>query len=60
MTDKQIQDGGIDLIYASPETLVGDPAWRASLTKLNHMKSIIFSRWLSNATKKMKETDYHH
>jgi hypothetical protein len=35
MTDKQIQDSGIDLIYASPETLVGYPAWRAFLCYFN-------------------------
>jgi superfamily II DNA helicase RecQ len=49
MTDKQIQDGGIDLIYASPETLVGDPAWRASLTKLN-VTAIVIDEFHTIAT----------
>ncbi|XP_052062841.1 bifunctional 3'-5' exonuclease/ATP-dependent helicase WRN-like [Mytilus californianus] len=33
--DDNIKDGLIDIIYASPETLVGDPEWRNCLKKLN-------------------------
>lgn len=33
--DNKIKDGEVDLIYASPETLVGDPVWRSLIQKLN-------------------------
>ncbi|XP_046572457.1 ATP-dependent DNA helicase RecQ-like [Haliotis rubra] len=33
-SDKLIQEGSVDIIYASPETLVGDPLWRTALQKL--------------------------
>jgi superfamily II DNA helicase RecQ len=39
----------VDLIYASPETLVGDPAWRASLTKLN-VTAIVIDEFHTIAT----------
>ncbi|XP_069134561.1 bifunctional 3'-5' exonuclease/ATP-dependent helicase WRN-like [Argopecten irradians] len=34
-TDVKIRDGEVDLIYASPEVLVGDQDWRESLRKLD-------------------------
>lgn len=33
-SDMNIKDGLVDIIYASPETLVGDPEWRASIQEL--------------------------
>jgi superfamily II DNA helicase RecQ len=33
--DERIKQGDIDLIYASPEALVGDPEWRTAFQKLN-------------------------
>ena len=32
--DKSILEGCIDIIYASPEALLGDPEWRGSIQKL--------------------------
>ncbi|XP_063426214.1 bifunctional 3'-5' exonuclease/ATP-dependent helicase WRN-like [Mytilus trossulus] len=32
--DQQIRNGSIDVIFASPETLVGDPYWRSQLQQL--------------------------
>lgn len=32
--DENIKDGRIDIIYASPESLVGDPVWRSNFQKL--------------------------
>ncbi|XP_052105398.1 probable ATP-dependent DNA helicase RecS [Mytilus californianus] len=34
-SDDRIKEGLIDVIFASPETLVGDPYWRTCLKKLN-------------------------
>ena len=34
-TDEEIKNGAIDIIYASPETLVGDQDWRSSIKNLN-------------------------
>ncbi|KAK6168271.1 hypothetical protein SNE40_022132 [Patella caerulea] len=48
-TDKMIEDGEIDLIYASPETLVGDPIWRSSLRRLN-VKVIVVDEFHTIAT----------
>lgn len=33
--DEKIKRGDIDLIYASPETLVGEPEWRTAFQGLN-------------------------
>uniref|UniRef100_A0A8W8JQT8 Helicase ATP-binding domain-containing protein n=1 Tax=Magallana gigas TaxID=29159 RepID=A0A8W8JQT8_MAGGI len=33
-SDIEIKEGNVDIIYASPETLVGDPEWRASIQNL--------------------------
>ena len=33
--DNRIRNGEVDVIYASPETLVGDPQWRADIQKLD-------------------------
>lgn len=33
-SDIEIKEGKVDIIYASPETLVGDPEWRASIQNL--------------------------
>lgn len=33
-SDIKIKEGKVDIIYASPETLVGDPEWRASIQNL--------------------------
>lgn len=32
--DIEIKEGKVDIIYASLETLVGDPEWRASIQNL--------------------------
>lgn len=33
--DDMIRKGEIDIIFASPETLVGDPFWRSQLQELS-------------------------
>lgn len=33
-SDIEIKEGKVDIIYASPETVVGDAEWRASIQKL--------------------------
>jgi hypothetical protein len=33
--DEKIKCGEIDLMYATPEALIGDPDWRAAFQKLN-------------------------
>ena len=34
-TDEEIKNGAIDIIYASPETLVEDQDWRSSIKNVN-------------------------
>ncbi|XP_062610824.1 ATP-dependent DNA helicase RecQ-like [Saccostrea cucullata] len=33
--DERIKAGDVDIIFASPEALVGDPQWRCHMQKLN-------------------------
>ena len=34
-SDEKIKNGEIDIIFASPETLVGDPLWRTQFQQLS-------------------------
>ena len=34
-TDELIEVGEVDIIYASPESLVGDSHWRSTIQRLN-------------------------
>ena len=48
-TDEEIKNGAIDIIYASPETLVGDQDWRSSITNFN-VKVIVVDEFHTVAT----------
>ena len=48
-TDEEIKNGAIDIIYASPETLVGDQDWRSSIKNLN-VKVIVVDEFHTIAT----------
>ena len=41
-TDEEIKNGAIDIIYASPETLVGDQDWRSSIKNLNVKVIVVY------------------
>ena len=48
-TDEEIKNGAIDIIYASPETLVGDQDWRSSIKNFN-AKVIVVDEFHTVAT----------
>ena len=49
VTDEEIKNGAIDIIYASPETLVGDQDWRSSIKNFN-VKVIVVDEFHTVAT----------
>jgi superfamily II DNA helicase RecQ len=40
-TDELIEAGKVDIIYASPESLVGDSQWRSTIQRLNVIAIVV-------------------
>lgn len=49
VSDKKILNGEVDIIYGSPEALVGNPLWRESLRHLK-VSAIVIDEFHTIAT----------
>uniref|UniRef100_A0A8W8NVH0 DEAD/DEAH-box helicase domain-containing protein n=1 Tax=Magallana gigas TaxID=29159 RepID=A0A8W8NVH0_MAGGI len=48
--DRNILDGRVDIVYGSPEALVGNPEWRESMRSSLEVSTIVIDEFHTIAT----------